>query len=205
MEPQHPGRVAHHHLGRLLRVVPVPGLQLVPGHAQLAPVTDGHGAAVGVDNLGARVRHQRAHRRQPRIHGIVGKGVEACRRRLRQPVAARKFDHPEALHQHLHQIPRHRGPGDDACTQPLAAEARWRLGLKQRVKHGGHAVHRRASLVRDGPQRGRNVEDLGGEDNLGPVRHDGQEAQDQPEAVEKRRRAAQDVVGRQAYPIANEA
>lgn len=77
MQPQHARFIPHHDLVRLLRVVPVPSLQLIATNAELAAGADGDDLAVAVHNLGHGVRHQRANRGQTRVDRIVGKGVEA--------------------------------------------------------------------------------------------------------------------------------
>lgn len=60
-------------------------------------------------------------------------------------------------------------------------------------------------LVRDGMKRGERVEGLGGEDDLRAMRDDSEHAEDEPEAVEERRRAAEDVEGGEAHAIADKA
>lgn len=205
MEPENAGLVADHDLGRLLRVVPVAGLQLVAGDAELAAGADGDDAALVVDDLGACVGHEGADGGQAPLDGVVGEGVEAGRRRLRQAVAAGELGHAEAADEQLHQVARHGRAGDDARAQRLAVEARWRRQREQRVEHRRHPVHRRAPLVRDGPQHRLRVEDLPWVHDLGPVRDHRHQAEHEPEAVKQRWRAAQHVVGRQPHAVADEA
>lgn len=204
VQPQHPRRISHHGLIRLLRVVPIPGLQLVSCDAQLPPGTDRHNVAVAIHDLGMSVGHQGAHGRQPPAHRVVGEGVEARRRRLGQTVAAGELGHAEPLHQELHQIAWHGCSGDDAGAELVAVEVGRELGLEEGIKHGGDAVDGRAGLLRDGLQSGRDVEDLCWIDNLPAVGDDGEEAEDEAEAVEQRRGAAQDVVGCESHPVADE-
>lgn len=60
-------------------------------------------------------------------------------------------------------------------------------------------------LGAQGAQRGARVEDLGRVDDLGAVREYGEQAEDQPEAVEEGRWTAERVGGGQAQPVADEA
>lgn len=184
MQPQHAGRVPDHDLVGLFRVVPVSRLQLVSGHAKLAPRANGHNVAVAVDNLGLRVRHQSPHGGEPPRHGVVGKGIKARGGRLGEAVAARKLRHAEAVHQQLHEIARDGGAGDDARAQPVALEVGRGLGLEEGVEHGGDAVDGGAVLVGDGPEGGRDVKDLCRIHDLAAVGDDGQEAEDEAKAVE---------------------
>ncbi len=190
VQPQHARPVAHHDLGRLLRVVPVPRLQLVAGDAELAAGADGDHVALVVDDLGARVRHQRPHRRQPLVHGVVREGVEARRRRLRQPVAARELGHAEPRDQQLHQVPGNGRAGDDARPEVVAVETGGCGQAEECVEHGRHAVDGCALLVGNGAEHGGGVEGLLRVDDLGSVGDDGHQAEHQAEAVEQGRRAA---------------
>ncbi|TLS29419.1 hypothetical protein PpBr36_02138 [Pyricularia pennisetigena] len=205
LEPQHPVLVPHHHLGRLLRVVPVARLQLVPRDAELAAPAQRDRLAVAVHDLGVRVRHQRPHRRQPPRHHVVGEGVEARRARLRQPVAARELGHAQSRHHLLHQVSRHRRPGHDARAELQVAglELRRFRQREERVEHGRHPVQRRAALLLHGPQCRSRIKDLGRVHHLAAVRDGGQHAQDEPEAVEEWWRAAQDVCRSEPHAVAD--
>lgn len=209
MQPQHPALVAHHDLGRLLRVIPIPCLQLVPADAELAPCADGHDLALSVHNLGHGVRHEGPHGGEAHIDGVVGEGVEARRARLGQPVARRELGHAQPGHELLHQAARHGRARHDARPQPGQVPRRHqppRLGQRQQaVEHGGHAVQRGAPFLAQAAQRRGRVEHLGRVGDAGAVRERGQQAQHQAEAVEHGRRAAQGVVGPQAHAVADEA
>lgn len=207
MQPEDAGLVADHDLVGLLRVVPVAGLQLVAADAELAAGADGHDVAVAVDDLGQGVRHQRANRGQTSVDRVVGEGVEARRRRLRQAVARRELGHAQLRHQLLHQVPRHRRPRDDAGPQPQVRRAQvLRLGQReQAVEHGGDAVQRGALLADHGAERCRRVEHLGRIDDLGAVGDDGHQAEYEAEAVEERGRTAEDVVWCEPHAVPDEA
>ena len=66
-------------------------------------------------------------------------------------------------------------------------------------------MHGGATLVDNGFEGGGSIEDLGWVDDLAAVGDDGHEAKDETEAVEKRRRAAQNVVGAELHAVADEA
>lgn len=203
MKPQHPRGIPHHHLIRLLRVIPIPRLKLIPRHAQLPPHPDGHDVAIPVDNLGMGMGHQCAHCRQPLINPIVRKGVEAGGGGLGQPIAARELGHAESVDQELHQVSRDRGAGNDSRAQRVAVEVLRPLGLEEGVEHGGHAMDGGALLIRDGFERRGDVEDFGWVDNLCAVGDDGEEAKDEAEAVEQRGRTAQNVFRGESHSITN--
>lgn len=205
VQPQDTSLVTDHDLGRLLRVVPVAGLQLVAADAELAARADGDNVALVVHDLGVGVGHQGADGGQALVDAVVGEGVEAGGGRLGEAVAAGELGHAKALDHELHQVPGHGRAGDDAGPEPVAVEV-WRQGqVEQRVEHGRDAVARRALLVRDGAQHGRRVKDLLREDDLGAVRDDGHKTEHEAKAVEQRRGAAENVIGGQAHSVANEA
>lgn len=57
--------------------MPVALGELVPGDAQLAPPADWYDVALGIDDLGMRMRQHFAHRCQPGVDAIGRECVEA--------------------------------------------------------------------------------------------------------------------------------
>jgi hypothetical protein len=102
MQPHRALRVPAHHLGRLLRIVPVPRLQLVPGNTQLPSLTDRHDLPLAVDDLGPGVRHQMAHGAEFDVQRIVVARVEARGGRFGQAVRGGELAHAEAEDHELH-------------------------------------------------------------------------------------------------------
>lgn len=84
VEPQDTLLVADHALFSLFRVVPVTALQLVTGHAQLAPLTDGQDAVVPVNDLRMGMGEDGTDSGQPTVHRVKGVGIEAGRRGFSQ-------------------------------------------------------------------------------------------------------------------------
>lgn len=60
-----------------------------------------------------------------------------------------------------------------------------------------------APFIGDGVQYGMRLESFAGEDNLGAVRDDGEHAEDEAEAMEKRRWTTEDVEVVEFHPIAD--
>ena len=77
--------------------------------------------------------------------------------------------------------------------------------VEEGVEHCGDAVEGCAALGDDGGDGGGGVEDLCGVDDAGAVGYDGEEAEDEAEAVEEGGRAAEGVGGGEAHPVAYEA
>lgn len=120
-------------------------------------------------------------------------------------VGAGILPHVEFFEEPLHERTGYWCAGNDARAQVTAVELRWLFEAEDRLEHGGDAVQGSTLLIGDGMECCERVEGLGGEDDLRAMRDDGEHAEDEPEAVEERGRAAEDIEGGEAHAIADEA
>lgn len=111
--------------------------------------------------------------------------------------------HVEFFEKSLHQRTRNGCAGDDTRAEVFGVKV-GRLGETQdRFEHRGNTMKRSALLVGDGVENGLRVECFAGEDDLRAVGDYREHTQNQSEAVEEGRRAAQNVEGGKVHAVAD--
>jgi len=102
-------------------------------------------------------------------------------------------------------MPRYRRASDDARPQSSTIKVSRAWKTKDCVKHGGHAVDSRATLVGNGTKARLWVEDFGRVDDFTAMCDDSEEAKNEAEAVEDGWRAAEHVVAGESHAVTDEA
>lgn len=113
------------------------------------------------------------------------------------------LSHVEFFEKTLHQWARNRCAGDNTRAEVARVKVGWLGETQDRFEHCGNTVQCGAFLVGYGVKNGLGVECLAGEDDLRAVSDYREHTQNQTEAVEEGRRAAQNVEGGKVHAVAN--